>query len=289
MKIRTLSGHDELELFNRIPYVLNHELADDLADGRRKPEWMWVALEGEQLVGRLAYWGAGEPQVIDILDFDDLDVGVELLSAALETVGKADYSRFVPADWHSSPEPVRLRMAAVERLGGTLFVERLRLEWRAGTELPPLDPRLTFRPVEGRDELLSLMIPVLEGTLDAHDRDNLTRMTPAEAAADHFDGEFARFTTPREWWQVALADGEPVGFVVPARNSYNPIIAYIGVLPAFRGRGYINGILAQGTRTLAETGVERIRAATDVGNVPMAKAFERAGYVNFQRQIDMTW
>jgi hypothetical protein len=28
---------------------------------------------------------------------------------------------------------------------------------------------------------------------------------------------------------------------------------------------------------------------TDLGNVPMAAAFTRAGWVNFQRSISMTW
>ena len=36
-------------------------------------------------------------------------------------------------------------------------------------------------------------------------------------------------------------------------------------------------------------GVPRIRASTDVGNAPMARAFARAGYVTFERQLDMTW
>ena len=35
--------------------------------------------------------------------------------------------------------------------------------------------------------------------------------------------------------------------------------------------------------------VPRIRAATDVGNAPMAAAFALAGYVIFERQTDMTW
>jgi hypothetical protein len=35
--------------------------------------------------------------------------------------------------------------------------------------------------------------------------------------------------------------------------------------------------------------VPRIRASTDLGNVPMAEAFTRAGWVNFQRSISMTW
>ncbi|NUS54132.1 MAG: GNAT family N-acetyltransferase, partial [Streptomycetaceae bacterium] len=44
--LRPLADADELALFTTLPYTLNHELADDLAAGRRRPEWMWVALAG---------------------------------------------------------------------------------------------------------------------------------------------------------------------------------------------------------------------------------------------------
>ena len=63
-------------------------------------------------------------------------------------------------------------------------------------------------------------------------------------------------------------------------NGYNPIIAYIGVLPAYRGHGYIDELLAEGTRILAAEDVPRIRASTDLGNVPMANAFRRAGWAD---------
>jgi hypothetical protein len=63
----------------------------------------------------------------------------------------------------------------------------------------------------------------------------------------------------------------------------------LAVLPEHRGHGYIDDILAEGTRVLCEQDAPRIRATTDVGNVPMAKAFQRAGYVNFEREINMTW
>jgi hypothetical protein len=48
-------------------------------------------------------------------------------------------------------------------------------------------------------------------------------------------------------------------------------------------------VLAEGTNLLAAQNVPRIRAATDVGNAPMAAAFARASYVTFERQIGMTW
>ncbi|MFJ9468166.1 GNAT family protein [Streptomyces caniferus] len=79
------------------------------------------------------------------------------------------------------------------------------------------------------------------------------------------------------------------GFDVPARNDYNPIIAYIAVLPSHRGNGYIDDIRADGTRILAQQHLPRIRASTDLGNIPMANAFRAAGYINFGRAINMTW
>jgi RimJ/RimL family protein N-acetyltransferase len=135
-----------------------------------------------------------------------------------------------------------------------------------------------------------LMTLVLDGTLNAHSRDRLTRISARQAAVRHYEEDLAHYRSPRDWWRIAtLPDGEPVGFVTPARNDYNPIIGYVAVLPAHRGNGYIDEILAEGTRVLSEQDVPRIRAATDVGNTPMANAFQRAGYVNFERAINMTW
>ena len=134
------------------------------------------------------------------------------------------------------------------------------------------------------------MTRVLDGTLDAHSRADLAQMSVEQAAIRHYEDELAQYASPREWWRIAtLPDGEPVGFVTPGRNNYNPIIGYLGVLPAHRGNGYIDDILAEGTRILAAQNVPRIRAATDLDNVPMANAFARAGWTNFQRAITMTW
>ncbi|MEE6261891.1 GNAT family N-acetyltransferase [Plantactinospora sonchi] len=302
LTLRPISGPDELELFNSLPYVLNKEVANDLAEGRRRPEWLWLALRGDRVVARAAWWsrpGDEHPLVMDILDIaDSTDDGVRLLAAALPTVvadgaTPPEYTRFIPPDWRDHDDTRRAvqdRMEVLERTGATLFVERLRLEWRPGTPIPAPTGRLTFRPVREPGELVDLMTLVLDGSLDAHSRDELTRMTARQAAEEQYQTELLRYPSPAEWWRIAtLPDGEPIGFVIPAHNGYNPVIAYIGVVPAHRGHGYIDEVLAAGTRLLADQGVPRVRAATDVGNVPMAKAFARAGYVTFERQIDMTW
>ncbi|SCF65878.1 Protein N-acetyltransferase, RimJ/RimL family [Streptomyces sp. Ncost-T10-10d] len=309
LTIRPLAGPQELMLFNRLSYVLDHELAEDLESGRRRPEWMWVALRGEHVVARIAWWSrdGDVPLFLDFFDLDDTlpepergEAGLRLLEAATAAVVPAgaprpEYGRFVPAGWRKDPaarDVVEARIRVMERSGARMLVERLRLEWRAGTPVPADSGRLRFRPVDGREDLLAPMTAVMEGTLDAHGRADLASgLTAREAAEKHYDEELATYTTPREWWRIAeLPGGEPVGFVIPARNNYNPVIAYIGVLPAQRGHGYIDDLLAEGTRVLAaQDGVERIRASTDLGNVPMAKSFERLGYVNFGCSFDMVW
>jgi len=46
------------------------------------------------------------------------------------------------------------------------------------------------------------------------------------------------------WWQLAYdLDGQLVGFVMPAKAPAFSTIAYFGVLPEQRGRGYIDQIL----------------------------------------------
>jgi RimJ/RimL family protein N-acetyltransferase len=302
LTLRPITGRDELELFNRFPYILNDEFARDLDAGRRRPEWLWVALRGDRLVARAAWWsraGDEKPLLMDVFDVDhSVDDGVRLVETALAAVvpeGETppEYGRYVPGDWRDheyTKQAVEDRMSALERLGAKLFVERLRLQWNPGTPISEPSGRLRLRPVRDAGELIDLMTRVLDGTLDAHSRDDLTRLTPRQAAEQQYEQELERYASPHEWWRVAtLLGGEPVGFVIPAHNGYNPVIAYIGVVPGHRGNGYIDEILAAGTRLLAAEGVPRIRAATDVGNVPMAKAFARAGYVTFERQIDMTW
>jgi len=308
LTIRPISGREELGLFSRLPYSLNGELADDLAVGRRKPEWMWVALRGDRLLARAAWWsrpGSDTPLILDVLDLDDnashsdlTDIGVRLLRTAMAATlpngsPPPEYSRFVPPNWRENTvtrQAVEDRMAVLERTGARLFVERLRLERRPESPVPKPGTRLTFRPIGDAKELIALMASVLDGTLDAHSCDDLTRMSAQETAVKHYEEELALYTSPRDWWRIAtLPDGEPVGFVVPAHNGYNAIIAYIAVLPAHRGNGYVGDLLAEGTRILAEQDVPRIRASTDLGNVPMANAFRRAGYVNFEREINMTW
>jgi RimJ/RimL family protein N-acetyltransferase len=305
LAIRPLAGVEELGLFCKLSYTLDEELADDLAGGRRRPEWMWVALRGDRLVARAAFWGQRDnvsPFLLDFLDVADdadrVEVGAQLLRVALGAVfpdgsRPSEYLRYIPPDWREHDDSRRVvedRMEIVGQTGAQLFVERLRFEWRPLTPVAVPTDRVAFRPIADDGELIDLMTQVMSGTLDAHSRDDLSRMSAREGAIRHFDEELAQYESPREWWRIAtLPDGEPVGFVIPGANNYGVIIGYLGVVPSHRGHGYIDEILAEGTRVLAAQSPPRIRASTDLANTPMAEAFSRAGYVNFERAINMTW
>src|SRR3984957_9664773 len=100
--IRPLADRDELGLFCRFPYLLNEELADDLDQGRRQLDWLWMALRGGELLARAAGWKRPEgtgPLLLDIFDIDDgpagadpaddiepVDLGVRLLREAMAQV-----------------------------------------------------------------------------------------------------------------------------------------------------------------------------------------------------------
>lgn len=60
---------------------------------------------------------------------------------------------------------------------------------------------------------------------------------------------------------------------------------YLGVVPEYRGLGFANDLLSQGTRILQEIGVWRIFCDTAVVNVRMISAFKQVGY----RQYSESW
>jgi hypothetical protein len=116
LTLRPITGPDELDLSNSLPYVLTDEVGDDLAAGRRRPEWLWLALRGDRVVARAGWWsraGDRHPLVMDIFDIDGgTDDGVQLLKTALAAVVPADatppeYSRFLPATGATTSTPGR--------------------------------------------------------------------------------------------------------------------------------------------------------------------------------------
>jgi RimJ/RimL family protein N-acetyltransferase len=252
------------------------------------------------LAGRAVWWGwaASElPILTDTLDladaltdgFERLAVGTALAAAGFAALVAPGEDRlvicWVPAGWRSAPEAPAIleKLAMWTGAGARLLVERLDLLWTRGGPVPPPSDRLEFRPVHD-GTLIDLVARCGDGSLDAHTGHRRDRT--GRAATARFEVEEMRdFPGPREWWRAAYTpEGEAVGFVLPTIAGGDPAVGYLGVVPEHRGHGYVHDLLGECTRFLtAGQDAERIVANTDVGNVPMAAAFARAGYADTGR------
>jgi len=73
--------------------------------------------------------------------------------------------------------------------------------------------------------------------------------------------------------------------VLATRTAYDAAVSYIGVLPQHRGRGIVDGLLAEALRVHGAAGEPRVVATTDADNAPMRRAFERTGATVTKRRM----
>lgn len=295
---RPLVDAGEFALFDALPdpglvgrAAFGDTLADMAAAGEYRPSWCWIGLRDGMPVARAAWWGGPddrEPLDLDWFDFTDADAGVALLQRA---PWRTEYGLRLPPSWandpHACTEATR-RVEVAHAAGYRTLVERYRYRWRRDRDPMPLRPtRLTFAPDSDDATFLALLRRVHVGSLDAHARAIGARVDLDTAAREEL--EFLRWLpSPREWWLVARdASGDVVGFVVPARNHTESIVAYIGVVPEQRGHGYARDLVAEATHRLCSHGHSEVVASTDTTNTPMASAFELAGYPVEQHKIDL--
>ncbi|MEU7821154.1 GNAT family N-acetyltransferase [Catellatospora sp. NPDC049133] len=299
LEIRSLRAGEE-QLFLAYPHEpvpgvgveSRRAWTDLLANGQYRPEWSWVARRAGRTVARCAFWGFPESASPFSLDWlepgsepDRREIGTLLLATALREMRTAEgarpeYHLFLPPGWRDGDvvrEAAEDRLAVATAAGYQPFVERFNYTWTPADGLPARSTRLTFREV-GDEQVLAICRASIEGTLDGYSARDAARHGPDEAARIMV-ADLAGLPAPREWWRAAYtAEGELVGLVVPSRNPARAVIGFVAVVPAQRGHGYADDLLAEATALLAEQGAEEIGADTDLGNRPMAAAFARAGY-----------
>ncbi|MGI8332518.1 GNAT family N-acetyltransferase [Actinomadura scrupuli] len=267
----------------------------ELAARRCRPEWTWIAEDGDRILARALWWGrpaGAHPLALDCLYVHDsvpdrIGLAAGLLAAghdAFRSRGAGRPPRYdlsVPNGRRDDPAVTTAlgwRRAAAVRAGLTDELERLRYEWTPAAGLPGSSGRLIFRPEPGDDVFLSALRRVADGSLDVTTRRKIAASGAERQARADLD-LYREMPGDREWWRLArTADGELAGLAMPNLSVYGPVVGYLGVVPELRGRRYIDDILAEITRFHAQNGARRITATTDVTNRPMAAAFERAGY-----------
>jgi GNAT superfamily N-acetyltransferase len=264
--------------------------SDMAARGDYRPEWTWIALRDGTVVARAAWWGGPDddvPRELDWFDFTDPEAAVRLLHTH-----RTPYSLRLPPGWRDAAavsEAAQARITAAREAGLRLLVERYRYEWTPECGEPDVPARLEFRPEPDDDVILDVFRRVHRSTLDAHTRRTIAASGIDAAAQEDLD-YLRRMPGPREWWRLAYtAGGDLAGLAAPTRNYSEPVVGYIAVVPEQRGHGYAYDLLAEATRLLVAEGADRIVAATDVTNLPMAATFAKAGYPVAQHRIDFVY
>jgi hypothetical protein len=304
MKIRPIHA-GELTVFARYrdDDVLNRHLEQYVTNrwttGTSRPDWCFVAEDGERIIGRAMYWALPArtmPMVVDFLDApwtgSYLDVGVALLQDTLARFRRQGaetmrYELILPSPFNDYPEK---RVDILEHVGFSVRREGDRWEWTA--DAAPLAPagRVVFRPWPevGEEAFVGALGRTLEGTLDRWLEYNRQHLG-AEAAAREYVASAQELRHEPTWWHLAYTpDGALIGVIMASANDGGPIVDYVGIVPEQRGHGYVDDLLAQGIAVLRAAGATRIRADSDTRSLPMARAFRRAGFRSFSTRVVYT-
>ncbi len=268
--------------------------------GESRPEWCFVLERRDERIGRIGYRVTetcppeylGDLPPMELFGFgwqmrweeaeDDMRL---LLSESLRQVGAAFPQILeirIQKELHDRPDR---RVEVLLSMGWELFQEKAGYLWmREDQVAPPSPARLRFVTLaEVGDEMYEdVMARCGQGTLDRNDR-YYWRL----AGAANWAAVMMGYAGPddRERWLLGLEAGEPVGYVgVSAFDEQDTAtIAHIGVVPAFRGMGYVNDLLTAGTAAARDAGFAAILSDVDTLNAPMRKAMIRAGHLPDRR------
>ncbi|MFF8840041.1 GNAT family N-acetyltransferase [Streptomyces sp. NPDC015130] len=267
-----------------------------------RPEWCLVAEDGDgRLTGSVVLWTVPEHEVpLAFVLFeapeDSPETGAALLdaaAAAARELGATELEHVVdsPAQAPQYQRNPERRGELLRASGFGVIRDGRRFGLRTpGTPdgLPAEDPRLTFRSLAelGPEPFVAVLAELLADTADARLAADVQRHGARRAAELLFE-ETAELKHEPEWWELGYdADGTAAVISLPAENPSVPVIGFVGVAPAHRGKGYATSVVVRGTRVLTAAGATEIRGDCDAANVAMARAFERAGYVNFADRLE---
>jgi ribosomal protein S18 acetylase RimI-like enzyme len=179
------------------------------------------------------------------------------------------------------------RVRLLTEAGYELLRDGLRWLYTASpTREPSPESSLAFRglPEVGEEAFVEALAATYEGTRDSWlTRGIQERGLLGAARSDFLDYQDLEYLP--EWWELAYAEGGALaGVIMAARNPGSAVVAYVGVVPQQRGRGLAAQLVRRGTGQLVDSGASEVRGDCDRENVPMVKAFQRAGYEEIARR-----
>ena len=198
-------------------------------------------------------------------------------------------TRLEAASWarHSEPWLHELLLAPTPEGRFELYVEKLYVRRSLeGFVSPYADPFALVSLVDaGEEAFVDVLAQAMSGSLarDLHPdrpREEFHEMRAMEAD-----------THEPERWSIALLDGEPAGVILANRFPFDDeaTFTFLGLCPAFRGRGLGAVLHARGLEVLREMGARRYLCSTDLRNTAMLRTYARHGCQPFDVRRQYLW
>ncbi|HEY1376259.1 MAG TPA: GNAT family N-acetyltransferase [Gemmataceae bacterium] len=155
----------------------------------------------------------------------------------------------------------------------SLWYLRHDLEMPAGLLGEPERLTYTTLAAAGEATFAAVLARTYEGTHDCPEISDAR--SPAEALAGHQAGGF----DPERWW-LASAGGEPAGLLLlnPSPDGDGWEVAYVGVVPEHRRRGYGRELVVKGLVEAKAAGQPGVTLAVDARNRPARELYRRLGF-----------
>ncbi len=278
-------------------YRTRAHLSATFSSGRRKPEWVWAARAADgAVVGHVAALSpSGQaPEILEHFGLPaDPAQARELIVRATDaarSLGAREAGIFAPPGSTLTDPALQPLVGPLCAAGWKLLVERRHYEFEPTPELgqgietrlrmeqlhDPADPRLAFVHRE-----------CLRGTLDAADAADIQRLG-FDAASKKILASMLEADPVDCIWLAFDEEGQAAGMVSGlVTRSGRGYVWFVGVVAAYRGRGYGRELLAWMTRQLIAHNATMLIADTDTTNLPMAKAFLSAGWIQTETRIDL--
>lgn len=267
--------------------------------GCTRPSWCLLGMQSDLPVARAALWASRHeavPSDVVLIDADWEDPTLANGHALLATThGQAlalgakrlRHHIDTPAVAPQFQENPSARTRLLAEAGYELQRDGLRWLYTSSSDQErPAETSLSFRglPEIGEDRFIEAIAATYEGTRDSMLSRHVREHGLVGAARSDFR-DYQELDYQPSWWQLALTgDAVLAGVIMAARTSSSAVIAYVGVVPAQRGRGLAPELVRFGTEQLLAGGVDEIRGDCDRDNIAMAKAFQRAGYHEVARR-----
>ena len=203
--------------------------------------------------------------LVGAISRDALDRGLSLVQATI--------------DRDAGDDAAMLRSAGYEKLAELLHMRLALARAPAAADEPPL----TWRRYEqfSEDELAGVIAATYEGSQDC------PLLRGVRAMLDVIAGHKATGVfRPQSWW-IVQQHGAAAGCVVVNDTAMEDAfeVVYLGVVPAFRGRGIGRAMLRRAAAAARAEGRSALTLAVDARNHYAVSLYEKAGFEVLQRRV----